>query len=277
MYVGKFLLSTWSFEFEDTQDISAHFFSLHKLAVYSYHYDYKMTTELRDNVVCCRHNNSSDSRDSSSYKPFSSRDETSSTTGSKYGIARNRLSDDDIPSRYGQTRAKPYESDSTTSRYGNNTRAGTETPSYTSRFLNKSKSTAMVSPEDEKDESSLYSSGRTRFAAMKDRKARLARSKSSHTLMPDDEEFDDGPNSPYSPAAYLASKAAASSSSVSDFPRTELTRSRSSHTLKSRENSPDRSTYSSNASAGISLPKLERATTHWRQQWMPLAHFINRI
>lgn len=26
MYVGKFLLSTWSFEFEDTQDISAHFF-----------------------------------------------------------------------------------------------------------------------------------------------------------------------------------------------------------------------------------------------------------
>lgn len=26
MYVGKFLLPTWSFEFEDTQDISAHFF-----------------------------------------------------------------------------------------------------------------------------------------------------------------------------------------------------------------------------------------------------------
>lgn len=77
--------------------------------------------------------------------------------------------------------------------------------------------------------------------------------------MPDDEEFDDGPNSPYSPAAYLASKAAASSSSVSEFPRTELARSRSSHTLKSRESSPDRATtgYSSNASAGISLPMLK--------------------
>lgn len=116
----------------------------------------------------------------------------------------------------------------------------------------------MISPEDEKDESSLYSSGRTRFAALKDRKARLARSKSTHSLMPDDEEFDDGPNSPYSPAAYLASKAAASSSSASEFPRTELARSRSSHALKSRDNSPDRSAgYSSNASAGISLPKLK--------------------
>uniref|UniRef100_A0A8D9BW06 RING finger protein nhl-1 n=2 Tax=Cacopsylla melanoneura TaxID=428564 RepID=A0A8D9BW06_9HEMI len=228
------------------------------------------TSNARDAFISSRYNNSSDSKDSTSYKPYGSKDETS-TTGSKYGSAssRNRLSDDDIPSRFGtstttasQSRARPsYETDSTSSRYGvsRDTRAGSigtslgsETPStYTSRFLNKSKSTAMVSPEDEKDESSLYSSGRTRFAALKDRKARLARSKSSHTLMLDDEEFDDGPNSPYSPAAYMASKAAASSSSVSDFP-SQLTRSRSSHTLKSRDNSPDRSTagYSSNASAG---------------------------
>uniref|UniRef100_A0A8D8UJB4 RING finger protein nhl-1 n=1 Tax=Cacopsylla melanoneura TaxID=428564 RepID=A0A8D8UJB4_9HEMI len=229
------------------------------------------TSNARDAFISSRYNNSSDSKDSTSYKPYGSKDETS-TTGSKYGSAssRNRLSDDDIPSRFGtstttasQSRARPsYETDSTSSRYGvsRDTRAGSigtslgsETPStYTSRFLNKSKSTAMVSPEDEKDESSLYSSGRTRFAALKDRKARLARSKSSHTLMLDDEEFDDGPNSPYSPAAYMASKAAASSSSVSDFP-SQLTRSRSSHTLKSRDNSPDRSTagYSSNARAGI--------------------------
>ncbi|KAL1462936.1 hypothetical protein WDU94_014735 [Cyamophila willieti] len=228
------------------------------------------TSNARDAFISSRYNNSSDSKDSTSYKPYGTKDETS-TTGSKYGSAsgRNRLSDDDIPSRFGtstttssQPRARPsYETDSTPSRYGvsRETRAGsigtslgTETPSsYTSRFLNKSKSTAMVSPEDEKDESSLYSSGRTRFAALKDRKARLARSKSSHALMLDDEEFDDGPNSPYSPAAYMASKAAAASSSVSDFP-SQLTRSRSSHTLKSRENSPDRSTagYSSNASAG---------------------------
>lgn len=225
-------------------------------------------------ISLSRYNTSSDSRDSSSYKPFGSKDETSTTTGSKYSTGRNRLSDDDIPSRYGttasQSRARPsYETDSTPSRYGTSSHTaragsigaslGTETSPYTSRFLNKSKSAAVVSPEDEKDESSLYSSGRTRFAALKDRKARLARSKSSHALMLDDEEFDDGPNSPYSPAAYLASKAAAASSSVTDFPRTELARSRSSHTLKSRDNSPDRVTsgYSSNASAGISLPKLK--------------------
>ncbi|KAI5710754.1 hypothetical protein M8J75_011215 [Diaphorina citri] len=224
-------------------------------------------SSARDAFIASRYNTSSDSRDSSSYKPFGSKDETSTTTGSKYSTGRNRLSDDDIPNRYGttasQSRARPsYETDSTPSRYGTSSHTaragsigaslGTETSPYTSRFLNKSKSAAVVSPEDEKDESSLYSSGRTRFAALKDRKARLARSKSSHALMLDDEEFDDGPNSPYSPAAYLASKAAAASSSVTDFPRTELARSRSSHTLKSRDNSPDRVTsgYSSNASAG---------------------------
>ncbi|XP_050073454.1 RING finger protein nhl-1 isoform X1 [Anopheles maculipalpis] len=112
---------------------------------------------------------------------------------------------------------------------------------YTSRFLNKSKSTAVVAPEDEAtdDSDSRYGAGgRSRFTALQDRRNRLARSRSSHNFGNDDEE--DEPVSPTtnSPSAYLASRYGASSSLASQ--PADLSRSRSTHALKSREPSPER-------------------------------------
>lgn len=83
---------------------------------------------------------------------------------------------------------------------------------YTSRFLNKSRSTAVVDDEPAVDSSAdaRYPSGRSRYAALKDRRTRLARSRSSHNFGggDDDEVEVDEPMSPTtsSPSAYLASR-----------------------------------------------------------------------
>lgn len=94
--------------------------------------------------------------------------------------------------------------------------------SYTSRFLNKSKSSAIVSQpslstptasfdEDANgtgdDSDSRYGTGRSRYLAMKERRSRLARSRSSHALGNEDDDLDE-PVSPTtaSPSAYLASR-----------------------------------------------------------------------
>lgn len=76
-------------------------------------------------------------------------------------------------------------------------------------------------------------SPRSRYAALKERRQRVARSKSSHNFGNDDNDIDEDPPSPttQSPTAYLAAKYGAGS---------ELARSRSTHALKSREPSPDR-------------------------------------
>lgn len=124
---------------------------------------------------------------------------------------------------------------------------------YTSRFLNKSKSSAIVPPDEEEhsrygeDSDSKYPSGRSRYMAMKERRQRLARSKSSHAIGDDDDV--DEPISPTSsnPSAYLASRGYGSTASSND-----LARSRSSHALKSRENSPDRNTGSEKDGAALS-------------------------
>jgi len=96
--------------------------------------------------------------------------------------------------------------------------------SYTSRFLNKSKSSAIVTQpslstptasfdEDATgtgdDSDSRYGTGRSRYLAMKERRTRLARSRSSHQFGNDDEDLDE-PVSPttVSPSAYLASRCA---------------------------------------------------------------------
>lgn len=138
---------------------------------------------------------------------------------SKYSSARSRVTHDDEP------------------RYG-----------YTSRFLNKSKSSALV-PDDEDhstskygsstyadDSDSKYPTGRSRYMALKERRQRLARSKSSHQF--GDEDDPDEPISPTSsnPSAYLASRGYGSTTSAAN----DLARSRSTHALRSRENSPDR-------------------------------------
>ncbi|KZC10427.1 RING finger protein nhl-1 [Dufourea novaeangliae] len=76
-------------------------------------------------------------------------------------------------------------------------------------------------------------SARSRYAALKERRQRLARSRSSHNFGGDDLDLDEEPPSPttQSPNAYLAAKYGAGS---------ELARSRSTHALKSREPSPER-------------------------------------
>lgn len=163
------------------------------------------------------------------YRPsYGTKDETSvASTGSKY-LNRGRGSVD--------------EDNTTSSRFGSGS-------GYTSRFLNKSKTSAAMSPDEEADsggkkystadDSNKYPSGRSRYAALKDRRARLARSRSSHSFGgPDDEEAEDGHTSPTSsmPATYLASRYGSGSQSSN-----ELARSRSTHALKSRDNSPERS------------------------------------
>ncbi|CAH1996689.1 unnamed protein product [Acanthoscelides obtectus] len=142
------------------------------------------------------------------------------TSTSKYGAAK-----DDATSKY----SKPREDDHP--RYG-----------YTSRFLNKSKSSAAIPPEDEDLHTSRYSTAdedkyptnRSRYMAMKERRQRLARSRSSQQF--GDEDEPDEPVSPTTsnPSAYLASRGYGTSSAH------DLARSRSSHALKSRDNSPER-------------------------------------
>lgn len=168
---------------------------------------------------------------------------------------RSRYGQDDSPrSRYGLKEEEPYSSrsrygqeDSSSSRYLNRNKEE-EQPKYggyTSRFLNKSKSTAAVSPDEDADKPTFptrkystsgldddgkYTSTRSRYAALKDRQNRIARSKSSHNFgNPDDEEEDDL----NSPTSYLQSKYGPTSGN-------DLSRSRSTHHLKSRESSPDR-------------------------------------
>lgn len=76
-------------------------------------------------------------------------------------------------------------------------------------------------------------SPRSRYAALKERRQRLARSRSSHNFGGEELDIEEDPPSPttQSPNAYLAAKYG---------PGSELARSRSTHVLKSREPSPDR-------------------------------------
>jgi tripartite motif-containing protein 71 len=74
--------------------------------------------------------------------------------------------------------------------------------------LNKSK-TSAIAPTDEQDEDSdsKYGTGRSRYMALKERRNKLARSRSSHNFGNDDDDLDE-PVSPttQSPSAYLASR-----------------------------------------------------------------------
>ncbi|XP_069677911.1 RING finger protein nhl-1 isoform X3 [Periplaneta americana] len=182
-----------------------------------------------------------DSSSPSSYRPsYSAKEEPA--TGNKY-LNRTRGSvDEDSSSRYGSGSG------------------------YTSRFLNKSKSSAAMSPDEGEDsggrkysstattagtttdDSSKYPSGRSRYAALKDRRARLARSRSSHNFGgPDDDDAEDGRSSPTTsmPASYLASRYGPGTQSSND-----LARSRSTHALKSKDSSPDRSGAGGAGTAG---------------------------
>lgn len=159
-------------------------------------------------------------------------------------LNRSKYSTTDEPSsRYGGRRRTTTTSEEEPPRYG-----------YTSRFLNKSKSSAAIPQDDDdytprysaptttNDDDSKYPSGRSRYMALKDRRQRLARSRSSQQFGDEDDAEDTGVTTPISPTtsnptAYLVSRGYGTSASAHD-----LSRSRSSHALKSRDNSPDRST-----------------------------------
>ncbi|XP_074026267.1 tripartite motif containing protein thin [Leptinotarsa decemlineata] len=190
---------------------------------------------------------SANARDSSSENVRrSSRDETPLYSRSKYAPKEE-------PTKYTRSRTSAVTEDEPP-RYG-----------YTSRFLNKSKSSVAIPPEEDDHHTSKYnssavdddnkypSSGRSRYMALKERRQRLARSRSSQQF--GDEEEPDEPVSPTSsnPSAYLASRGYGSTASGHD-----LARSRSSHTLKSRDNSPDRSTAPSTEKDGAALSSWAR-------------------
>lgn len=113
------------------------------------------------------------------------------------------------------------------------TRYGASGSSY-NRYGSKPKDDEMTSSIDD---DTKYPTARSRYLALKERRNRLARSKSSHTGfgVGDDDEADD-PVSPTtaSPSAYLAARYGSGTGG------SELSRSRSSHALKSRESSPER-------------------------------------
>nr|CAD7415139.1 unnamed protein product [Timema poppensis] len=205
---------------------------------------------------------SANARDTSETQRKGSRDETGTSGGyvaKRYGAADNPTSSYRSP--YG-AKEEPTTTTTAGSRYRTRNQQEDESPSrygsggYTSRFLNKSKSSAAVSPDEDPpepkkytpsssasvaavDDSNKYSSGRSRYAALKDRRSRLNRSRSSHNLGgPDDMDESEEPTSPTSsmPSSYLASRYAPSTTAGSD-----LSRSRSTHAMKPRETSPDRS------------------------------------
>lgn len=140
----------------------------------------------------------------------------------------NKAKDTTTPTRY-RTRNTSQTEEEPTSRYG------ASGSSYSNRYgTTKPKEEEPVSSIDDE---SKYPTARSRYLALKERRNRLARSKSSHTGfgMGDDDDQDE-PVSPTtaSPSAYLAARYGSGTGG------TELSRSRSSHALKSRESSPER-------------------------------------
>ncbi|XP_057336422.1 RING finger protein nhl-1 isoform X1 [Microplitis mediator] len=144
--------------------------------------------------------------------------------------ARRGSKEESPSTRYSSPRGSPALSTSSPT--------GMSSPSgYTSRFLNKSRSQAAVTAPREREREPEPEveplSPRSRYAALKERRQRVARSRSSHNFGNDDIDLDEDPPSPttQSPNAYLAAKYGAGS---------ELARSRSTHALKSRDPSPER-------------------------------------
>lgn len=183
---------------------------------------------------------SANARDSSAENARkSSREETAPYTPR----SRYAPKEESPPKKY--SRSKPAQ-DEEPHKYG-----------YTSRFLNKSKSSATIPPDEEdykygstpaEDSDSKYPSGRSRYMALKERRQRLARSKSSQQFG-DDEDVDE-PISPTSsnPTAYLASRGYGSVASSGH----DISRSRSSHALKSRDNSPEKNNATEKDGAALS-------------------------
>ncbi|XP_063364041.1 RING finger protein nhl-1 isoform X1 [Cydia amplana] len=148
------------------------------------------------------------------------------STNARNDAQDNKTKESPTPSRYRTRTASQAEEEP---------RYGASGSSYSNRYgTTKPKEEEPVSSIDDE---SKYPTARSRYLALKERRNRLARSKSSHTGfgMGDDDDADE-PVSPTtaSPSAYLAARYGSGTAG------TELSRSRSSHALKSRESSPER-------------------------------------
>ncbi|XP_060803290.1 RING finger protein nhl-1 isoform X2 [Amyelois transitella] len=150
------------------------------------------------------------------------------STNARNDAHDTKSKDPPTPSRY-RTRNSSQTEEEPTSRYGTSTQS-----SYSNRYGSKPKDDE---PSSSFDDDSKYPTARSRYLALKERRNRLARSKSSHTGfgVGDDDDADE-PVSPTtaSPSAYLAARYGSGTGG------SELSRSRSSHALKSRESSPER-------------------------------------
>ncbi|KAF2357375.1 NHL repeat [Trinorchestia longiramus] len=135
------------------------------------------------------------SNDTSSNRYGTSNDSSSASSYRRPSIIDNKK-DDDSESKY-----------SFSSKYTNRPRANAteeeSKPAFQSRFLNRSKSSAILGPDavgatKEEDSPPAMGAGRARFEELKERRQRLARSKSSAGL--DDEEG--SPEKASSPSPY---------------------------------------------------------------------------
>lgn len=150
----------------------------------------------------------------------------------------NKNKETPTQSRY-RTRQTSQTEEEPAPRYGTSS-------SYSNRYGSKPREEETTSSIDDE---SKYPTARSRYLALKERRNRLARSKSSHTGFGagDDDDLDE-PVSPTtaSPSAYLAARYGSGTGG------SELSRSRSSHALKSRENSPERPVATEKDGAALS-------------------------
>lgn len=148
------------------------------------------------------------------------------STNARNDAHDNKTKETPAPTRY-RTRQTSQTEEEPAPRYS----AGS---SYSNRYGSKPREEEANSSIDDETK---YPTARSRYLALKERRNRLARSKSSHTgFGVGDDDDQDEPVSPTtaSPSAYLAARYGSGTGG------SELSRSRSSHALKSRESSPER-------------------------------------
>ncbi|PZC79353.1 hypothetical protein B5X24_HaOG216434 [Helicoverpa armigera] len=148
------------------------------------------------------------------------------STNARNDAVENKTKETPTQSRY-RTRQTSQTEEEPAPRYS----AGS---SFSNRYGSKPRE---EEPPSSLDDETKYPTARSRYLALKERRNRLARSKSSHTgFGAGDDDDQDDPVSPTtaSPSAYLAARYGSGTGG------SELSRSRSSHALKSRESSPER-------------------------------------
>ncbi|KAJ0176828.1 hypothetical protein K1T71_008007 [Dendrolimus kikuchii] len=160
------------------------------------------------------------------------------STNARNDALENKTKETPAPTRYRSRQPTQPEEEPPAQRYG----AGSSYNRYGSKPKEEERTSSI-------DDETKYPTARSKYLALKERRNRLARSKSSHTSfgVGDDDDQDD-PVSPTtaSPSAYLAARYGSGTGG------SELSRSRSTHALKSRESSPERPTTGEKDGAALS-------------------------